>query len=345
MALTDESAMLLAVAEGQKGHGRTAPNPPVGAVITRDGEVLGTGWHEKAGQPHAERNAIADAKARGHTDLSGSIIYVTLEPCSTYGRTPPCVEGIMEERMARCVIGSLDPDPRHQGVAIPILEKSGISVSSGVCLAECDELLRGFRTRLVKGRPWIMLKVACTQSGHTRLAKGEGRWISGPESREDVQRLRAQCDGILVGGETARFDDPRLNLRGDYAKGREALSRYVLSGDPDFQRKNQHLQIFNDECRESTAVLDSRAGLDSAMQRLGERGHNIVMVESGGRLADALIDAGLVDELVIYVGPAETGEGQPWGRFACNDFTGFRFEGEQHIGEDVKKRGIILSAP
>lgn len=306
---TDEKFMKLALREGRKGLGRTSPNPAVGAVIvSKNGkEVLGRGWHHKAGHPHAEIEAIADAKAKfPRRSLAGTTIFVTLEPCSTSGKTGACTDAILEAKFGRVVIGTLDPNPDHAAAAVRILAKTGIDVSVGVCEMECRELIRFFAKHITTGKPYVIAKSAITLDGRTTLTKARGQWISGPESREDVQKLRAECDAVLIGGETARADNPSLTLRGKHAVGREQPYRFVLTA---IKELPDDLNLFTDKFADRTEVFHGKS-LSRVLTTLGKRGITSVLLESGGRLFAHGIAKKLIDEVVIYQAPIIGGGGK-----------------------------------
>ena len=219
--MTDSDWMGMALGEARKGLGRTAPNPPVGAVIVKDGVLLGKGWHSKAGMPHAEVEAMADVeKCHGRESLRGATIYVTLEPCSTAGRTPACTAGLIAAGISRVAYGSVDPNPSHAGAADAFFKEAGIEVEPGVLRAECDEILRPFSRVQRTGLPWVIWKCAMSLDGKITRPAGEGQWLSGAESRADVQVLRSQTDAILTSGETVRRDLPALTIPGTRADGR-----------------------------------------------------------------------------------------------------------------------------
>ncbi|MDF1740588.1 MAG: bifunctional diaminohydroxyphosphoribosylaminopyrimidine deaminase/5-amino-6-(5-phosphoribosylamino)uracil reductase RibD [Verrucomicrobiales bacterium] len=303
---TDEPFMRLAIDLGFRGLGMTSPNPAVGAIVVRDGVVIGEGWHHKAGGPHAEVHAIRDAHEKhGPESTRGATIYVTLEPCSTHGRTPPCTSAIQEAGISRIVVGSTDPNPDHVGGGFALLRSAGIEVVTGIAEKEADHLLRFFRKHITTGRPWVIGKTAATLSGHTTLPQGEGQWISSPTSREDVQRIRRQCDAILIGGETFRIDNPSLTLRGKWAEGRDQPRRIVLSSDSQLVQTHH---LFADEFRDRTTVHAGVTLLES-LTKLGSEGVTSVLLESGGRLLAHALEAGLIDELVLYLAPIIGGGG------------------------------------
>lgn len=195
----DTRWMHRAIDLARRGLGTTSPNPPVGAVIVKNGEIIGEGWHEKAGEPHAERRAIADTYTRGtQAFLQGATIYVTLEPCSTWGRTPPCINAIMESGITRVVYGAVDPDKRHRGRADALLREKGIEVQKGCCEAVCERLLRSWAYSVTKRRPWVAAKVACTLDG--RMTRPGKQWLSSQSSVRYAHQMRLESDAILVGG-------------------------------------------------------------------------------------------------------------------------------------------------
>lgn len=294
----DEIFLREAVALGSLGLGLTSPNPAVGAVVVRDGEKLGSGWHRKAGGPHAEVAAIRDAREHGFEDLSGSTLYVTLEPCSTTGRTPPCTSAILEAGLGRVVVGTVDPNPAHAGRGLDLLRAAGIEVIDADDEG-CRQLLRFFAKRITTDLPFVIAKSAVTLDGRTSLGPGEGPWISSEASREDVQRLRRQCDAILVGGETARRDNPSLTLRGEHAEGREQPLRVVHSAAGDLPKD---LKLFTDEHAGRTRTFRF-VPLRETLESLAAEGCNAVLLESGGRLFQHALDEGLVDEVVLYLAP------------------------------------------
>ena len=202
--------MQLALTEARNGMGRTAPNPPVGAVIVKDGILLGKGWHRAAGKPHAEREALADA---GQKDLRGATLYITLEPCSTQGRTPPCTQGIIDAGIGRVVYACVDRNPDHAGRADFLLHAAGIEVVSGICQEEAEKLLRPFFKVRETGLPWVIWKSAMSLDGRITRPPGEGQWLTGELARADVQMIRATVDAILTSGETVRRDKPALTIR------------------------------------------------------------------------------------------------------------------------------------
>lgn len=293
--------MQQALLEGRKGLGLTSPNPPVGAIIVDDnGEILGRGFHSKAGTAHAEVKAINDVIEKfGPDRLRGTNIFVTLEPCSTQGKTPPCCEAIIRSGIRRVFAAIDDPNPDHAGAAAAILNEKGVSVTTGILEEDAKYLIRFFQKRIETGKPWVIAKTAMTLDGHTTLPPERGQWISGLESRDDVQHLRRQCDAILVGGETVRTDDPMLTLRGKYAEGREQPERIVVTAVKDLPLR---AKIFNDKHAHRTHVYHAQK-LESILDDLGRRGICSVLMESGGSLFSHAIGRKLIDEVVFYMAP------------------------------------------
>lgn len=337
--------MRRAIEEGRKGIGRTSPNPPVGAVIVKDGVEIGAGWHRGAGLPHAEREAMAAVRTiHGEEALRGATAYVTLEPCSTHGRTPPCTDGLIEAGIARVVYAAEDPNPAHAGRADVLLEKAGIRVTRGVLAKEACRLIRPFSKVQRSGLPWVILKSAMSLDGRITRPPGEGMWLTGAEARAEVQRLRAEVDAVVTSGETVRQDRPRLDLRDpELAAGRPQPWRLVLTGDP--ASLPMDAPLFTDAHRERT-LIDDRAHPEEALRRLvRERGVSSVLVECGGRLAAALLEAGLVDEWVAFLAPlagggtlpAVAGGGFPDG-LQLQDVAFRRF------GPDVMLRAAVVRA-
>lgn len=300
-----------ALEEARKGVGRTAPNPPVGAVIVKEGELLGKGWHRKAGQPHAEREAIADAIDKHGVDaLRGSTIYVTLEPCSTQGRTPACTDGIVDAGITRVVYACVDANSAHAGRANAVLEEKGIVVESGVFREEAEKILRPFFKVQRTGLPWVIWKTAMSLDGRLTRPPGEGQWITGEEARADVQVLRSTVDAILTTGETVRRDKPALTIRvPDLLEGRDQPWRVVFTDRSDDLPKDAPL--FVDEWSERT-LIRSRDGLEETLRKLvSEQGVLSCITEAGGVFSAALFEAGLVDEICVYMAPMLCGGGVP----------------------------------
>ena len=335
----DEGFMRLALREAERGRGHTSPNPAVGAVIVTNGRVLSRGYHHRAGQPHAEIEAL---RALGsETRARGATIYVTLEPCSTHGRTPPCTDAIRRAGFARVVIGATDPNPRHAGKAVAILEAAGIAVRTGVLSSECEELNCAFNRWIVTERPWVIAKAALTLDGRLTRPPDEDRWLSGPAARGEAHRLRAQVDAILIGAGTLRADNPRLTVRDvPNADPQRQPWRVVLTRGGDLP-VTAHL--FTDRWRERTLVYNRRT-LRQVLTDLGRREVTSVLIEGGGQVLGQAFTQGLVNEVQFFLtpwlaaGPVSAAAG---GRFALprgSTLCETRFE---RLGPDILISGQI----
>jgi diaminohydroxyphosphoribosylaminopyrimidine deaminase / 5-amino-6-(5-phosphoribosylamino)uracil reductase len=300
--------MASALDEARRGLGLTSPNPPVGAVIVKEGRIIGTGYHRKAGEAHAEVNAIADAKERNPKLLSGATIYVTLEPCSTEGRTPPCTQALINAKLARVVYGARDPNPKHQGSADTVLNAARISVTNGVREKECTELLRPFAKWVTTGIPWVIAKSGQSLDGRITRPPGESSWITSDAARSHGHRLRVRVDAILVGAETVRRDNPHLTLRdGSAMKGKEQPWRVIMTRSGDIPPESH---VLTDAHRERTLIMQGKE-LDEVLRELGQRGVLSVLIEGGGIIMGQAFQHRLVDEVVWYVAPRLCGGGRP----------------------------------
>ncbi|MFN3397410.1 MAG: bifunctional diaminohydroxyphosphoribosylaminopyrimidine deaminase/5-amino-6-(5-phosphoribosylamino)uracil reductase RibD [Sulfurimicrobium sp.] len=318
---TDHAFMASAMQLAQRGLYSTTPNPRVGCVIVRDGKVVGEGWHARAGEPHAEVHALRQAgeSARGAT------VYVTLEPCSHYGRTPPCAGALIKAGVARVVVAMRDPNPMVAGQGIAMLELAGIPTACGVLENEARELNAGFISRMERGRPWLRLKIAATLDGKTALNNGVSQWITGPDARRDAHRWRARSCAMLTGIGTVLADDPSFTVR-DIETGRQPLKVVVdanLSMPLDAKLlqgagvliatgcdEGERIRQLQDAGAEVLALPAEHGLIDLAqlLHELGRRGMNEVTVEAGKVLNGALLSAGVVDELVFYLAPILFGD-------------------------------------
>ncbi|HVT34854.1 MAG TPA: bifunctional diaminohydroxyphosphoribosylaminopyrimidine deaminase/5-amino-6-(5-phosphoribosylamino)uracil reductase RibD, partial [Nevskiaceae bacterium] len=279
------------------------PNPAVGCVIVRNGVVVGEGWHERAGGPHAEVHALAQAGERAR----GSDMYVTLEPCSHHGRTPPCADAVIAAGISRVRVAMQDPNPKVSGAGIARLRAAGLQVEVGGEFEEgVRDLNRGFISRMTRGRPWVTLKLAASADGRTALASGESRWITGPDARADVHRMRARAGAVLTTSATVLADDPELTVR-DFVPppGVELRQpdRIVLDRN---RRVPKSAKVWREDGARTFHITDG--DLHSAMKNLAQQEVNEVLVECGPRFAGALLQAQLVDELVLYLAPSLLGD-------------------------------------
>lgn len=333
--------MEIALEEARKGVGKTAPNPPVGAVIVQNGEILGRGFHSKAGAPHAEVEALKNC---GNRPTKGATAYVTLEPCSTAGRTPACTDGLMAAGIERVVYACADPNPAHAGRADLILKRSGIEVLAGVLEEPCAEILRPFSKVQQTGLPWVIWKCAMSLDGKITRPEGEGQWLSGEESRLDVQKIRSEVEAILTSGETVRRDNPALTIRvPELLEGRDQPWRVVVTNQP--ESMPQDAPLFSDQWKDRT-LLRSKSDFEDILRGLvTEQGILSVMIEAGGTFSAAMLAAGLVDEAVIYYAPLICGNTVP-------ALTGQNFPeslklhdlSHQKFGDDLRLRGLISCA-
>jgi diaminohydroxyphosphoribosylaminopyrimidine deaminase / 5-amino-6-(5-phosphoribosylamino)uracil reductase len=296
---TDAWYMRLALREARKGLGATSPNPAVGAVVVRDGQILATGFHERAGGPHAEVAALAGLREPGLA--AGATLYVTLEPCSTFGRTPPCTAAILAAGIGRVVVGCIDPNPRHRGSGINFLQTHGIPVATGVLEKECSDLNTGFNRWVTTGRPWVIAKCAQSLDGRLTRPAGESTWLTSERSRLRVQRLRATVDAILVGAETIRKDDPQLTIR--VGRGRLQPWRVIVTRSGALPAG---ARVFTDEHRERTLVFQNFSW-ETLLGDLGQRGVTRLLVEGGGKVLGELRDLGLIDEVWSFFAPLLSG--------------------------------------
>ena len=287
--------MRAALREAARGVGHTSPNPAVGAVIVRGGRIVARGFHRRAGLPHAEIEALRALKSPALAHRA--TIYVTLEPCSTHGRTPPCAEAIIGAGFSRVVVGTIDPNPAHAGRGIDLLRAAGIEVTAGVLESECRVLNAGFNKWIGTGMPLVIAKAGMSLDGRLTRPPGEGQWLTGAAARADAMRLRAQVDAILIGARTLRADNPRLTVRG--IPGARQPWRVVFARDAVLP-KDAH--VFTDEHRERTLVFCGKS-LRTVLRELGRRDVTSVLLEGGGWVLGEAFDRRLVDRVHFYVAP------------------------------------------
>ena len=318
----DHGFMARALELAARGLYTTDPNPRVGSVIVRDGVVVGEGWHVSAGEPHAEIHALRAAGERA----SGATVYVTLEPCCHHGRTPPCTDALIAAGVARVIAAMPDPNPRVAGGGLRILAAQGITVGEGLLAAQAAALNPGFIKRMQTGRPYVRCKLAMSLDGRTAMASGQSRWITSEPARLDVQRLRARSSAVMTGVGTVLADDPSLTVRLDDV-ARQPL-RVVIdthlsmpSGSRMLGLPGRTVVLTSTRDEDLTEALraagadvmalneDGAVDLVAVMDYLGQQAINEVLVETGATLSGALLQAGLVDELVIYMAPKLMGDG------------------------------------
>ena len=316
----DHGMMARALQLAERGLWTTSPNPRVGCVVVRDGEIVGEGWHVQAGEPHAEVHALRAAGARAR----GATAYVTLEPCSHYGRTPPCAEALIAAGVSRVVCAMTDPNPLVAGKGLTMLQAAGIETASGLLENEARELNIGFVSRMTRGRPWLRLKVAASLDGKTALNNGLSQWSTGPDARRDGHAWRARACAILTGIGTVRDDDPQLSVR-DVATTRQPLrvlvdSKLEISPTARILQDGPVLIVGAVENAEKMALLRStgnfveilnnsagKVDLKALLELLAQRGINEVHAEAGFKLNGSLLREGLVDELLLYLAPCLIG--------------------------------------
>jgi len=316
----DHAMMARALRLAERGVYTTKPNPMVGCVIARGEEVVGEGWHQRQGGPHAEVFALEQAGERA----KGATAYVTLEPCAHTGSTGPCADALVAAGVARVVAAMRDPFAAVDGKGFDRLRAAGVAVESGLMQAQAEALNRGFLSRVRRGRPWLRIKLGCSLDGRTAMANGDSKWITGEAARADVMRWRARSGAIMTGSGTVLADDPQLTVRfGDDTAfvpplrvvldpGLATIARgRVREGDaPTLYLHAPDVKPPRDLAAERAHVPMREGGLDldAVLALLGERGINEVQVETGATLAGALLKAGLVDELLLYVAPVLLGE-------------------------------------
>jgi len=345
----DECFMRRALDLASKGEGRTRPNPAVGAVVIRDGEVVGEGYHPQAGEPHAEIFALRQAGDK----TRGAELFVTLEPCSHHGRTGPCAEAVLAAGIQRVCIGTADPNPLVAGRGIALLQAAGVEVRVGVLEADCRHLIAPFAKHITTGRPFVVLKSAMTLDGRTATVTGDSRWISGSESRAWVHRLRDRMDAVMVGIGTVLRDDPLLTTR--LPEGGRDAARIVVdsrlripgsaavlgleSSAPTIiatTRSAPAEKIARLERRGAQVLLaaEGEGGVDlnDLMRQLGAAGFQSILLEGGNILNSAALKVGLIDRVMIFIAPLLLGSGEAPGIFAGR--------GVEKIGEAMKLSDI-----
>ena len=320
----DEAMMSRALELTARGRDTSTPNPNVGCVIAKAGRIIGEGWHERAGEPHAEAKALAACTE----SPQGSTVYVTLEPCAHEGRTPPCADALVAARVGRVVAAVEDPNPLVHGRGANKLRDAGIRVDLGLLADEAEEAHRGFLTRMRLGRPWMRIKAAASLDGRTALANGKSRWITSEEARRDVHALRARSCAMLTGIGTVKADDPELTVRHVPTTRQPRrvlidnrldvpLEAKILKGEPpiiftvsDDAGKRRRLEAMGAEVivAHPDAGKAGKTDLAHVARELGAHGFNEVTVETGSRLNGSLLAAGVIDEIVLYLAPKIIGD-------------------------------------
>lgn len=323
----DRSWMSRALMLAERGLYTTEPNPRVGCVLVVDGEVVGEGWHVRAGEGHAEVNALAQAGERAR----GATAYVTLEPCSHFGKTPPCADALIKAGVARMVAAMQDPNPQVAGNGLQRLREAGIAIECGLLEDQARALNPGFIKRMQQGLPWVRVKLAMSLDGRTAMASGESKWITGPAARADVQRLRARSGAVVSGADSVLLDDSALTVRASElglppdeaaaAAERQPLrvlidslrrvpleQRFFREAGPTLVISTSAEQAADDYLAVGSELLavpgaDGKVDLHAVLRTLAERGCNEVLVEAGAGLSGAFWRAGLVDELIVYMAP------------------------------------------
>jgi diaminohydroxyphosphoribosylaminopyrimidine deaminase/5-amino-6-(5-phosphoribosylamino)uracil reductase len=299
---SDQHFMLRALKLAQLGSGLTFPNPRVGAVLVRGAKIIGEGFHLRAGTPHAEVHAVAHAKRRGHR-VEGATLYVTLEPCSTLGRTPPCTELIVREKIARVVFAATDPNPAHAGAAMRVLKKAGIQVSRGLLAKEAAALNRDFNWYITTRRPWVVAKIALSLDGKITAPPNDDRWLTSPQARLVAHELRWESDAILIGAKTARADNPQLTVRLPGRKGKIQPWRIVMTRSGKLPKT---LHVFSDAHKDRTLVFRDPP-LKKVLADLGKREISHVLIEGGGEILTKAFRQKLVNEVAFFIAPSVMG--------------------------------------
>jgi diaminohydroxyphosphoribosylaminopyrimidine deaminase/5-amino-6-(5-phosphoribosylamino)uracil reductase len=342
MTATDTTYMKRALTLAKKGLGKTRPNPAVGCVIVKDGIIVGEGWHKKAGGPHAEVHALEMAGENAR----GADLFVTLEPCSHTGKTPPCCEAVIRAKVKRVVVGMGDPNPQVNGSGLKALQQAGIETLVGVLDQECSEINLPFIKHITTGLPYVTYKCAMTLDGNIATITGESRWISGEESRKYVHLMRSQSDAIMVGIDTVIADNPQLTVR--HVRGKSPLRVIVDTR----LRTPESVNVLNDQLSSKTIIAttetnprvhlrylrqgvtilvcdeyDGRVSMVDLLQKLGKMGVQSLLLEGGSQLAGNMVQHGMIDELVFFVAPKIIGS---------NGFAPFRLQGITSMDQAIK---------
>jgi diaminohydroxyphosphoribosylaminopyrimidine deaminase/5-amino-6-(5-phosphoribosylamino)uracil reductase len=363
--MNDSDYMAMALELAARGAGRVSPNPMVGAVVVKDGRVVGQGYHQAVGGPHAEVNALSDAGR----DAENATLYVTLEPCNHHGRTPPCTEAVLRAGIRRVVVAMADPNPDVQGGGNAFLRSRGVQVMCGVCVREAVRLNEGFITFVRSKRPFVLLKTAATLDGRIATRSGDARWVTGPQARQHVHHLRHAMDAILVGVGTVQADDPQLTTRLERGEGVDPI-RLVLdtnarmspqarmlrqpSAAPTYVVCGPHArQDAMDALRARGARIlqvglkDDRIDLNALMQMLGQMSVTSLLIEGGSQVAGAALAADIVDKVNFFYAPKIVGgdDGVPMlrgpGATLMKDATSIHEVTVNRVGDDILVEGYL----
>jgi len=334
----DRYFMMLAIEQAKRGLYTTRPNPAVGCVIVQAEQIVGQGFHPKAGEPHAEVFALKEAG----TQAAGATAYVTLEPCSHTGRTPPCALALVAAKVNRVVIAGLDPNPQVAGRGVKLLEQAGIEVTVGVLTEQAEALNRGFLKAMRTKMPYVRLKIATSLDGRTAMASGESKWITSTAAREDVQKLRAQSGAIITGSETVITDNPQLNVRSeqlDVPPEKIPNPKIVILDRR--QRLKHSLQSDYQLCQHPDTIYWHEDDLPALLAKLVSEHHCYdVLVEAGASVAGSFLNQQLVDELIVYQAPCLLGDdARPMVDFnpmSLAQQLRFDIESHQQLGPDLK---------
>ncbi len=362
MKNNDVECMAKAIQLAEKPVFSPHPNPRVGCVIVKDNVVIGEGYHEFAGGPHAEVNALAQAGEAA----KNAVAYVTLEPCSHFGRTPPCADALIKAQVSKVVVAMQDPNPQVAGEGVKKLQAAGIQVEVGVLESHARNLNKGFIKRMLTGMPWVCSKIAMSLDGRTAMASGESKWITGSAARQDVQLLRAKTHAILSGSGTVMADNPRFTVR-DIEARPESVRQPIRVIVDSAGKIDKASSIFNEDGQTilalvntptyecdfiQTSVIDGKVNLKALLKALADKQINEVLVEAGPGLNGALLSQGLIDEVIVYMAPDVMGDGAN-GMFhlpelkKMKDKITFECEDVRKIGRDIRMTltPLITNAP
>ena len=360
----DEQFMRMALWLAEKGLGKTSPNPMVGAVIVKNGRIIAKGYHHAFGKDHAEVDALKHAKE----DMAGATMYVTLEPCRHFGKTPPCTDAIIRNKIGKVIIGTADPDPRMKGESVKLLKETGIETVVGVLETECRKLNEKYIKHRATGLPWVTMKFAQTLDGRIAAADGSSRWVASPGSLKIAHKLRAEHDAILAGINNVLIDNPELTLR--LVKGRsptriildsrlripldakvltnQAIAKTIIATTPAAPAdKRAALDKMGIEILAAPADADGHVDIKKLLKILGERDISSVLVEGGGEVYTSFLRAGLVDKIVGIIAPKILGKGfdtiRDLGITDINRALKVKFTRVYRSGEDIVVEGEVAS--